>query len=49
MASFTLNPVPELLAEHMARPENAPMRQSTARQVSDRDLLKLAAMVYELH
>jgi alcohol dehydrogenase len=27
---------PELLAEHMARPENAPMRQSTAREVSDR-------------
>ncbi len=39
---------PQLLAEHMARPENAPMRQSTVREVSDADLLELAAMVYGL-
>lgn len=37
---------PGLLAEQMAAPENAPMRQATAREVSDADLLMLAANVY---
>jgi alcohol dehydrogenase class IV len=40
---------PELLAEQMAAAENAPMRKSTVRPVSDDDLLMLARRVYELH
>ncbi len=40
---------PELLAEQMAAAENAPMRKSTARDVSDRDLLWLARQVYALN
>lgn len=36
---------PERLAEQMARPENAPMRLSTRRQVRDEDLLPLAGLV----
>ncbi|MGE0213650.1 MAG: iron-containing alcohol dehydrogenase [Parvibaculaceae bacterium] len=39
---------PELLAERMALPENAPMRNATARKVSDDDLLMLAQRVYAL-
>jgi alcohol dehydrogenase class IV len=39
---------PELLAEQMAAPENAPMRKSTVRPVSDDDLLMLAQRVYSL-
>jgi alcohol dehydrogenase class IV len=39
---------PEKLAEHMAAPENAPMRKSTRRHVSDDDLLLLAQKVYAL-
>jgi alcohol dehydrogenase class IV len=37
---------PELLAEKMAAPENAPMRTGTARPVRDADLLTLARMTY---
>jgi alcohol dehydrogenase len=37
---------PELLAEKMAAPENAPMRNGTARTVADADLLTLAKMAY---
>ena len=33
---------PELLAEHMASPANNPMRKSTARYPSDKDLVMLA-------
>jgi hypothetical protein len=33
----------------MAAPENAPMRKSTVRGVSDDDLLMLAERVYALH
>lgn len=36
---------PETLAAQMARPENAPMRQSTRRTVRDEDLLPLARRV----
>jgi alcohol dehydrogenase len=39
---------PDLLAAAMARPENAPMRNSTQRHVSDADLLSLAERVYAL-
>ncbi len=39
---------PELLAEQMAAPENAPMRNATARKVTDDDLLMLAERVYAL-
>jgi alcohol dehydrogenase len=39
---------PERLAEQMAAPENAPMRKSTRRTVSDEDLLLLAQKVYAL-
>lgn len=39
---------PELLAERMALPENAPMRNATARKISDDDLLMLAQRVYAL-
>ena len=39
---------PELLAERMALPDNAPMRNATARKVSDDDLLMLAERVYAL-
>lgn len=35
---------PELLAEKMAAPENAPMRTGTARKVEDADLVKLAKL-----
>lgn len=37
---------PDLLASQMAAPENAPMRQATAREVTDGDLLMLAERVY---
>ncbi len=33
---------PELLAEHMASPANNPMRKSTARYPSDKELVMLA-------
>jgi alcohol dehydrogenase len=39
---------PEKLAHQMAAPENAPMRKSTRRTVSDDDLLLLAQRVYAL-
>lgn len=39
---------PEKLAEHMASPANTPMRKSTARDISDADLLMLAERVYAL-
>ena len=39
---------PELLAEHMAAPENAPMRKSTKRTVTDDDLLPLARRLFAL-
>jgi alcohol dehydrogenase class IV len=39
---------PDRLAEQMAAPENAPMRRSTVRHISDSDLLKLAERVYAL-
>ena len=39
---------PELLAEHMASPANAPMRKSTVRYPSDADLLMLAQRVCAL-
>ena len=39
---------PELLAEHMASPANAPMRKSNLRFPSDADLLMLAQRVYAL-
>lgn len=42
---FELNR-PETLAEHMASPANAPMRNTTVRTVSDEDLLSLAQAVY---
>ena len=40
---------PELLAEHMASPANAPMRKSNLRYPSDAELIELARLVYELH
>jgi alcohol dehydrogenase len=40
---------PELLAEHMASPANAPMRKSNLRYPSDAELIKLARLVYDLH
>jgi alcohol dehydrogenase class IV len=39
---------PDLLAAHMARPENAPMRKATVRPVRDDDLLMLAQRFYGL-
>jgi alcohol dehydrogenase class IV len=39
---------PDRLAEQMGAPENAPMRNSTVRNVSDEDLLMLAERVYAL-
>jgi alcohol dehydrogenase class IV len=39
---------PELLAEHMALPANAPMRKATLRYPSDDDLIMLAKRVYAL-
>ncbi len=39
---------PERLAEQMAAPENAPMRKSTRRAVSDDDLLPLARRLFAL-
>lgn len=39
---------PELLAEKMAAPENAPMRNATARKVEDADLLMLAKLTYSI-
>jgi alcohol dehydrogenase class IV len=39
---------PELLAKQMAAPENAPMRQSTRRTISDDDLLPLARRLFAL-
>ena len=39
---------PEKLAEHMASPANTPMRKSTARDISDAELLMLAERVYAL-
>jgi hypothetical protein len=39
---------PETLARHMAAPENAAMRMSTARPVSEDDLLPLAEMTLRL-
>lgn len=40
---------PELLAEHMASPANAPMRKSNLRYPSDAELVELARLVYDLH
>ena len=39
---------PELLAQHMALPANAPMRNSAVRYPNDADLLMLAQKVYAL-
>ena len=39
---------PELLAAHMSAPENAPMRKSTKRIVTDDDLLPLAWRLFAL-
>jgi alcohol dehydrogenase len=39
---------PELLAERMASPAHAPMRNNTMREISDNDLLILAERVYAL-
>jgi alcohol dehydrogenase class IV len=39
---------PELLAERMASPSHAPMRNNTAREIGDKDLLNLAERVYAL-
>ena len=39
---------PELLAEHMASPANAPMRKSNLRYPSDAELVDLARLVYDL-
>jgi alcohol dehydrogenase len=39
---------PELLAERMASPANAPMRKSTARYPDDAELVELAQLVYAL-
>jgi alcohol dehydrogenase len=40
---------PELLAEHMASPANAPMRKSNQRYPSEAELVELARLVYGLH
>ena len=40
---------PELLAEHMASPANAPMRKSNMRYPGDAELVELARLVYDLH
>ena len=40
---------PELLAEHMASPANAPMRKSNLRYPGDAELVELARLVYDLH
>jgi alcohol dehydrogenase class IV len=40
---------PELLAEHMASPANAPMRKANLRYPSDAELVELARLVYDLH
>jgi alcohol dehydrogenase class IV len=40
---------PELLAEHMASPANAPMRKSNLRYPKDAELVELARLVYDLH
>jgi alcohol dehydrogenase class IV len=45
---FELNR-PDILAQHMASPANTPMRNYTARDVSDDDLLMLAQRMYALH
>jgi hypothetical protein len=45
---FELNR-PERLAERMAAPANTPMRKSTSRMPSDKELLTLAQRVYALH
>ena len=39
---------PELLAEHMASPANAPMRKSNLRYPNDAELVELARLVYGL-
>ena len=39
---------PELLAEHMASPANAPMRKSNIRYPNDAELVELARLVYQL-
>ncbi len=39
---------PELLAEHMASPANAPMRKSNLRYPNDTELVELARLVYNL-
>ena len=39
---------PELLAEHMASPANAPMRKSNLRYPNDAELVELARLVYDL-
>jgi alcohol dehydrogenase class IV len=39
---------PELLAEHMASPANAPMRKSNLRYPDDAELVELARLVYDL-
>jgi alcohol dehydrogenase class IV len=39
---------PELLAEHMANPANAPMRKSNLRYPDDAELVELARLVYDL-
>ena len=39
---------PELLAERMASPANAPMRKANLRYPSDAELVELARLVYEL-
>jgi alcohol dehydrogenase class IV len=41
--------MPELLAEHMASPANAPMRKSNLRYPGDAELVELARLVYDLH
>jgi alcohol dehydrogenase class IV len=40
---------PDILARHMASPANTPMRNSTAREASDDDLVMLAQRMYALH
>jgi alcohol dehydrogenase len=39
---------PELLAEHMASPANAPMRKANLRYPNDAELVELARLVYDL-
>ena len=39
---------PELLAEHMASPANAPMRKANLRYPNDTELVELARLVYDL-